>query len=217
MSDNDKTEIVNASFEMIDKTFPDRKNIDKSKLQLTNIGMFSVTGKRGSKFISQIIYKYMKKSRDITITDGTGNNGSDTIAFGIYFKHVNSIELDKVNYDVLKNNVDAYGLKNVNVIHGDTLVELDKLKQDVIYIDAPWGGKDYKKFSHMSLYLGNMELADIYNKYKHNAKLFIFKLPYNYDINKFIRRTNAKFIKIYNFMRENHNSTLFMIMVVRSH
>ena len=41
----------------------------------------------------------------------------------------------------------------------------------------------------MSLYLSKMELSDIYNKYRHKAKLFIFKVPYNYNFKKFIINT----------------------------
>ena len=57
--------------------------------------------------------------------------------------------------------------------------------QDVIYIDAPWGGKEYKKSNNISLYLSGMEISEFYSKYLDRASLFIFKVPLNYKISNF--------------------------------
>ena len=60
------------------------------------------------------------------------------------------------------------------------MLENEDLFIDVLYIDAPWGGKDYKNKERLSLYLDKNELSDIYNKFKKKTKLFVFKLPKNY-------------------------------------
>jgi 16S rRNA G966 N2-methylase RsmD len=130
-----------------------------------------------------------------------------------YFKHVNAIELDKTNFTVLSNNIDVYGYKNINLINGDSTVELNKLNQDVIYIDAPWGGRDYKKFKQLRLFLGKMELSDIYNKFNNRTKLFIFKVPYNYDINNFLLRTKVKNLRIYSY--QQHDRVKFLFLMIR--
>jgi len=203
--------IFTPDINLAKKTFPDA-DIDYSKLLMTSEGVYSVSGKDPAKILVKIIYKYVK-TYDATITDGTGNNGSDTLMLGKYYKNVNSIEYDKTNYKALKNNVDVYDLKNVNVINGDTTVELNNLTQDVIYIDAPWGGPDYKKYAQLKLYLGKMELSDIFNKYKSKAKVFVFKVPYNYNINNFILKTNVDKLKIYT---QKHNNIIkYLLLIIK--
>ncbi len=206
MSNNIFTPDINLA----KKIFPDA-DIDYSKLLITDEGKYSVSGKDSAKILVKIIFKYVK-TYDATITDGTGNNGSDTLMIGKYYKNVNSIEFDKNNYKALKNNVDVYDFKNINVINGDTTVELNNLTQDVIYIDAPWGGPDYKLKNQLKLYLGNMELSSIFNKYKSKAKVFIFKVPYNYNINNFILKTQVDKLKIYTYKNNNIIKYLFLVI-----
>jgi 16S rRNA G966 N2-methylase RsmD len=203
--------IFAPNIDLAKKTFPDA-DIDYKKLLMTDEGIYSVSGKIAAKLIVKIIYKYMQ-SYDITITDGTGNNGSDTLMLGKYYKNVNSIEYNKTNYKALKNNVDVYNLKNINIINGDTTTELNNLIQDVIYIDAPWGGPNYKKFPQLKLYLGKMELSDLFNKYKKKAKLFIFKVPFNYNINNFIIKTQINKFKIYT--NKYNNRISFLLLVIK--
>lgn len=206
---NNKLENIDQN--ILDEIFPDDNSIDKTKLQITTEGTYSVSGKIASKLLVEIIYKYMKKNKNITITDGTGNVGSDSLMLAKYFDNINTIELDKLNFSALKNNIDVYGYKNIHAINGNTLDELNKLKQDVIYIDAPWGGRDYKKHKSLKLYLGSVELSDIYNKFKSHAKLFIFKLPYNYDINHFIIKTHSA-VKMFPFVYNKRVRFMFMVV-----
>jgi hypothetical protein len=205
--------IFTPDINLANKTFPDADaDIDLSKLLMTDEGVYSVSGNLAAKLLAKIIYKYMQ-SYDITITDGTGNIGSDTIMLGKYYKKINSIEYDKINFKALKNNVDIYNLKNINTINGDTTIELNNLVQDVIYIDAPWGGPDYKKYPQLKLYLGKMELSDIFNKYRKKAKLFIFKVPFNYNINNFILKTQVDKFKIYT--NKHNNRISFLLLVIK--
>jgi hypothetical protein len=203
-----KIKIIDVPEKIKKNLFPDSPiNIDISKLQLSDEGMYSISGKRGSKTISDLISKYFG-STHLTITDATANNGTDTITFGLTFDKVNSIEINSVNYAVLVNNVDVYGLgkscdpsmgkscdpsngDKISLYNNDSLLLLDKLKQDVIYVDAPWGGQDYEKRECVRLYLDEMELCDIFTKFRINAKIFVFKVPVNYDFNYFIRKISV--------------------------
>ena len=193
--------ILNPGFKILNNTFPDEINIDKNKLKMTTEGMYSVSGKEGSKFIAKIILKNMKKNKNITVTDCMANNGSETLMFAKYFQKVNSIEIDETNYKVLKNNIDVYNYKNINLIKGNSIIELPKLEQDVIVIDAPWGGRDYKDSQQLKLYLDNLELSDIFNQFSKRAKLFVLKVPTNYNINNLLLNTLIPKMKIYTFKR----------------
>jgi 16S rRNA C967 or C1407 C5-methylase (RsmB/RsmF family) len=205
--------IINPEYDILDNVFPDDKNIDKSKLKMTTEGLYSVSGKEGAKFIRNIIYNNMGMNKNITITDGTANNGSDTLMLGKFFKHVNAIELDKTNYEVLKHNISIYGYTNINLINGNTIEKLNDLVQDVILIDAPWGGKSYFKNPQLKLYLDNLELSDIYNQFKKKTKLFVVKVPFNYNINNLISSTLIDNIQIYSYKKDQRIK--FLIIVIK--
>lgn len=207
-------QIINPELNILDNVFPDDKNIDKSKLKMTTEGLYSVSGKEGAKYIRDIIYNNMGMNKNITITDGTGNNGSDTLMLAKYFKQINSIEINQTNYEVLKHNIEIYNYKNINLIYGNCIEKLNDLTQDVLLIDAPWGGSSYHKNPQLKLYLDNLELSDIYNQFKYKTKLFVIKVPFNYNINNLLTSTLIDKIKIYSFKKEQRIK--FLIIVIKN-
>lgn len=169
--------------------FPFKEDVDYSKLQTTDEGKYSATRPGDSEQIFKFMREYMGKFDDKIITDLTGNIGGDTIAFALKFKHVYSIELMPDNFKALKNNVEQFKLNNVNLIHGDSLIEYSakdkKWYTDVLYIDAPWGGQDYKKIhkGELELKLGSTNIATyLYHLIRGpNKPHWIFlKVPFNY-------------------------------------
>lgn len=117
------------------------------------------------------------------IMDGTANCGGNTISFGLFFDKVISIEFEKENFDALKNNVNLYNLDNVEIMHGNTLNYYKKEKYDILFLDPPWGGPNYKKKSILDLKLGNKDIKDMIHDLK-NLKVMglVFKLPNNFNI-----------------------------------
>jgi predicted RNA methylase len=134
--------------------------------------------------------------------------------FGLNFSKVNSIELDEINFEALLNNVNTYMLQDkIKLYNDDTTKILDKLDQDVIYIDAPWGGKSYKEHKELKLYLGEYELADLYLRFSYKAKLFVYKVPLNYDIKNLINKIKDAKIHTYTFYNI-HNRAIFNIIII---
>jgi len=203
--------IIRPSLKTSTKTFPYTPLF--KKLLMTDTGMYSVTGVRGSKFIVDKIIYHIKTSH-ITITDGTANNGSDTVTFAQNFDKVNAIEIDPVNYYVLKNNISVYDFKNVTMYNDDTLRILDKLEQDVIYIDAPWGGTNYKTQLTLNLYLDDLEISYFFLKYKDKAKVMVFKVPHNYDFNYFINVIKTYEIHIYPYVDLSSKKPLRFYLII---
>ena len=116
---------VNESFKKL--FFPEYKNIVYDNILITTTGKYSVTDNNGSTLLVWLIKKYFKSS-NIIITDATANCGSDTIALAIKFKFVNSIELDKINFSALLNNVNSvYKLNNVKFFNKDSLKIIPRL------------------------------------------------------------------------------------------
>ena len=191
--------------------FPSIPNLDYSLIKITTEGKYSISDNESSAKLIELIQKYFK-SNDLIITDGTGNNGSDTIALGLKFKTINSIELDDTNYEALKNNVGVYGLSNINLYKGNSLDFFKNNTQDVIYIDAPWGGTNYKENERMDLYLGDKNLGQIYNENKSRTRLFIFKIPKNYDFTAFIQTTMVTKYYIYLYTKNDKPKFFFMFV-----
>ncbi len=205
--------IIEIDYEFKKRYFPELKDVNLNDIQITTQGKYSISHIKASEKLVYLIKKYFKNDK-LTITDATGNNGSDTIGLGLNFEKVNSIELDPINFSVLENNIKTYNLTNVKLFYGNSLEIIPKLTQDVIYIDAPWGGSDYKKNTSLRLYLGPMELSDIYNKFKSKTKLFVFKIPTNYDFTHFVQNTLLDKYYIHSFRQKEKVKFYFMFAPV---
>lgn len=200
-----------TSVKHLDKIFPDHPNVDKSKLLVTNVALYSVSKVQAASRLVNLIKKYMGNG-SLTVTDATSNVGSDTIMLAKHFHHVNGIELSNEQFPILQHNVNQYNFNNVTLYNGDSLTLMSTLKQDVIYIDAPWTGRDYKQHKQLKLYLSNMELSEIYNKYIQYAKLIIFKVPINYDFNNFLTEAITHKVSIHAYMNYQNIKKFYFIV-----
>lgn len=202
--------IIKISFTCAKSIF-DNLSIEKyNKLLFTEESIYSSSKIEGSKLLKNIISENFS-NKDITITDGTANIGTDSIFLSNYFNKINSVEISNINYNALANNVNVFEKTNINTILGDIIIVIENLIQDVIYIDAPWGGRDYKKNDKMKLFLGDLEILDFYKKFRNKAKVFIFKVPYNYDLDYLKTYINNKII-IYPFKKENKIKFFFLLI-----
>jgi len=195
--------IISVSFNYAKSIF---NNINPSifkNLIFTEDSVYSSSKIKGSFKLIDVIMKTTNNDMNIIITDGTANIGTDTIHLAEIFKTINAIEYSKINFTALKNNTELL-CKNNNIkcYYGDTNGIIENLEQDIIYIDAPWGGRSYKKFDKIKLYLGDVEILDFYLKNKNRSKFFIFKVPYNYDFD-YLRQYIVNKITIYAFKKES--------------
>jgi len=110
--------------------------------------------------------------------------GGDTILFGLNFKHVDSYELKQENFEALDNNVRVFGLKNVDVIHGDSVKAIPDIQTDVVYIDAPWGGPGYKDKKDLDLFLGKKRVDELARVILEDSDYLFLKVPANYNFGR---------------------------------
>tara|TARA_B100001248_G_C27398588_1_gene467794 strand:+ start:2129 stop:2770 length:642 start_codon:yes stop_codon:yes gene_type:complete len=169
--------------------FPKEPNVDRLKLQITDESIYSVSKPRDAERIIKIIkYVYKGNIFKSTITDATANVGGDTISFAKHFNRVNSVELNPMHCGALENNLKVYKRSNVNIICNNYLKVMTTLKQDIIYLDPPWGGPKYSESELVQLYLGKLDISKIIKQIKYNAKIFVIKAPYNYDYKTFFKK-----------------------------
>jgi hypothetical protein len=178
-----------------EELFPKKSGVKYSKLKMTPEGEYSITKRKDGETVMKYMKSVLKTTRDKHITDLTGNVGGDTILFGLHFQKVDSIELNPENFEALRNNVEVFGLKNVTLHQGDS-TKVYNWKTDVLYIDAPWGGPDYKEKAELDLYLGDTRVDEFVKEVlaRENRPDYVFlKVPRNY---KFDRFENSKKFRI---------------------
>lgn len=164
---------------------------------MNTVARYSITkpfeSSQVSKYISESIIQDLQKDPfTIVITDATACAGGDSIKFSKYFKHVNSVEIEKETFDLLEKNIEKFDIKNISVYNADFLNIYKDLKQDVIYIDAPWSGIFYKNKDSIKLKLSGIDLGLILERlFQHDKNVLIFlKVPFNVytsDFQKYIQ------------------------------
>lgn len=163
----------------IDKEFQDKLMIDRESLMYISIP-------EDAEVITNIICRNLDGDvSNMSIVDATSGVGGNVISFAKRFKLVYGIELDKQRFEFLKNNIDAYELKNVILYNDNCLDVIKVLKYDVIFFDPPWGGKLYKEKKKLNLMLSGIPLEEICGllmKQIDGPKIIGLKLPKNYDL-----------------------------------
>lgn len=190
--------LVEISEEYKKNLFPYLENYDD--LQVTDVGLYSITKRYENSILTKIVLRTLKANNlnpeTLTITDGTSGNGADVIAFANHFKCVIAVELDPLHCEVVKNNVSQYKVnKKVRFIcPNDYLKKYKRLKQDIIYLDPPWGGPEYKQQKKTVLYLGKTKVNELIPELLKKCKYFFMKCPLNVDMEN-IKNYNVKIIK----------------------
>lgn len=186
-----------------EKLFPKLNNVDVMKLRIDKETISYITVPYDSKIITDILTDHISKKMDPTkcsIVDATGGAGGDSIMFCSKFANVVSIELDDIRYNFLKYNLEQYNFKNYTLINGDCTQIIMKLQNfDMIYVDPPWGGKDYKNKKNLRLMIGDISIEQFTLNCFNNdeilciPKLIAFKIPKNYDLKYLFDILNEKF------------------------
>lgn len=195
--------------------FPYLFNKEYDMLKIDDIGRFSISCPRDAEFVTNVIInslaRYMNGTtiensnttpeikngssdngsidarNTFTITDATAGVGGNTISFDRHFNKVQAVESDLTRFQYLVNNMSIYKSKYTEFLHVDyTTVYLD-LKQDVVFIDPPWGGPDYKYHDKLRIKLTSIPIERIVKDLLHSrqTKLVTLKLPLNYDYDYF--------------------------------
>ena len=178
------------------KLFPLLKTNTINKFKIDDESIYYISSSEIADIISNIIIKHLDifglDKDNIVITDCTAGVGGNTMSFANTFKYVNSIELSELRCQYLKNNLNIFGFRNVDIYNGDCIKIINNIeKNDVVFIDPPWGGKDYKKIKNIKCSLSNIPIEILCNNIINKAKndnppyFVVFKLPKNYDLNHF--------------------------------
>lgn len=216
----------------IARIFPVLKNFNNfSKIKIDDDSFSYITIREIADTISKIICYHLLEHninpQKCTILDYTAGVGGNVLSFGKFFKLVYAIELDELRAEYLKNNINVYGYKNINIINGCAIEfnssKLIETNSNIVFIDPPWGGTGYKNSESLTLNLGTINLEELvidivdkfstnynqilnlnpkeqYNNY--NNKFIILKLPKNYDVEYY-----------YNYIKTRNNYNNYNIIL----
>jgi SAM-dependent methyltransferase len=148
-------------------------------------GRYSYTRNWYSKQILEILKKLPGIDSSSDVIDCTCGLGGDTITFSRFFERLYSIELNDFRADLALKNFECNHVKNVHLGCGN-LLDLEKsgLKFDLLYIDLPWSGKEYKYKKVLKIRLSGLDLNEVIAKLKRSCKAggyLVFKLPKNIE------------------------------------
>ncbi len=186
----------------------DRRGLRQpGEFTFTREGIFSISPPARAKELADIIASYHDNPRDLTITDATSCNGGDAIAFAKKFGRVNAVEINPDNYAALSNNIGLYDFTNVTTHNADYLAVLDKLEQDIVHMDPPWGGLDYKQHTDLHLRLGDTDVEEVVKKLAALPKPphISLKVPYNFA-------KESLFAVVPNWRHEVHDMKKFYLL-----
>src|SRR5579872_2009402 len=196
---------ITADPEYISRTyFPFRPHIKYTSLKITPEGYYSISRPFIGNEIIRIMQDILSKDAMLkyTITDVCGGNGGDSINFCTYYKFTNIIESNPLHCKVIKHNLKVYELDNYQMYCNLYDEVYDKIIQDVIYIDPPWGGPKIKNMTTVNIKLGSINIHQLVN---HLATTFptllyiILKLPPNFDLIQYNRYIDKKIkVSVYN-------------------
>jgi len=158
--------------------------ISLKKFKLNEEGSFSITRPHESQQIINCMEKFINGKISLSkmiITDATACMGGDLVQFSKYFRIINGIEIDPLNFKLLVENCKIFNCLNINLFNQNYLDIFDKLRQDIIYLDCPWTGPDYKYKETIHLKLCDLHLWELINKIRDSklANYIFIKAPSN--------------------------------------
>lgn len=181
----------NCMIYRLNRFFPFYKEINNNNFLITEEGLYSVSRPKEADIISKRIKQSLSTDlnmQELSIVDMTANVGGNVLNFCKYFDHVYAIELQWLNYLILRNNIRVAKYDNkCTIINGDCMEYAGKYNFDVLFFDPPWGGVNYKERKSVDLYLGDKSMVDIVIDLLANgkSKLIAIKVPYNYNFDGF--------------------------------
>lgn len=183
-------------------------NLYFNNFKSDEVGLFSLTKYTQAQHITAQLCKLCNLNKNSVILDTCACVGGNIISFAQKFKQCICLEIDKTRYNLLVNNTKYFNnvisynidclvyIKNIiNALieEGELKKENNKIikitenyKYDLVFIDPPWGGIDYKQNKIMSLYLDEVNINKFIELSLLLSKYVSLRVPFNYNFNDLI-------------------------------
>lgn len=165
-------------------------------IRMDDESLYSVTDQHTADTITKDVMRFLP-STSAVVVDGTACVGGNTISFAKVYSNVHAIEIDKVRFDYLEENLKTLNISNVTCHHADMVRACKTINCEcsLIFIDPPWGGPTYKSRALMDLYLQTDPLHAICRELAMHTRYFGLKVPLNFNEEAFVQNTRD-FLKL---------------------
>lgn len=166
-----------------------------SQLQFDDHAKITVTPARDADGMSHTCFFLLPGIRNLkrkpVITDGCAGVGGNVLSFILsgFFSQVNAVEINENRANMLQHNVTVIRkITPANIQKGSYNDLYSTLKQDIVFLDPPWGGVTYKVLDKIQLFLsdenGQKHLAKIIKDlFLHTQTMYVvWKAPFNFDL-----------------------------------
>lgn len=160
----------------------------RSQLRLDHEALYSTTDQLTADKITKDLLKFVPKGAKIA--DATACVGGNTLSFAQHYRTVHAYELDALRAQHLAHNMNILGITNVSVFCGDCVRILNQ-PYDLIFIDPPWGGPEYKQASDIRLSLSGKHLEEVCFQLSQYTSYIALKVPTNFSEAAFIQETQG--------------------------
>lgn len=160
--------------------------VQRAALRLDDEALYSTTDQVTADKITRDLLRVIPKTA--SVVDGTACIGGNTFSFAQHFAHVSAVELDPTRASHLRHNLRVLGVTGkVRVHQGDVRHVLPLIGQhDLVFLDPPWGGPEYKQHLSVPLYLSGVPLAEVCRGWKKYTGYIAIKAPSNFDLPTFL-------------------------------
>lgn len=168
------------------------------QLQADDVALYSITPANDANTMSMLCARLpgmQDLGRKPVITDGCACVGGNVLSFALsgLFAEVNAVEFDGSRARMLEHNMEVIRARAkipVNILTGSYTELMHTLSQDIVFLDPPWGGPDYKQQKSVELFLGEKHLADVvYDLHSDSqTKYVVWKAPTNFAFDEMSER-----------------------------
>lgn len=162
-------------------------------VQYDEVSLYSATDQLTARATARVLRGLPGVTAASTVTDATACIGGNTLEFARAFAHVHAVELDPVRASMLRHNLAWLRLdKGVTVHEADYCGLQATLRQDVVFLDPPWGGKRYKQQERVRLYLSDRDVGDLCGAILIHTAHVVVKVPCNFDVRHFAQTVQQR-------------------------
>jgi hypothetical protein len=138
-------------------------------------------------------FRFIDQSKILRIVDATGNVGVDDVNFSQMFPKasIETYEIVPRIFKKLEKNIAIFGLQDRVKVYNDDFTKIFGTISgaDIVYIDAPFGGPQYKESKSLSLYLQkegekpdeNKNVLNVARELVGKNRYVVLKVPFNFQ------------------------------------
>ena len=161
-----------------DNVFPFLDRGLRESFELDSTAAYSAMDEHTTALLASFLAVFYADLATLSITDACACTGACAVVLGRHFSAVEAVEIDAGRCDALRANVALCGAEAVSVHQGDYNALWDTLRQDVVFLDVPWGGPDYVEAEGSACdALGDVTLVDVVLRLRQRASVVALRLP----------------------------------------